>query len=146
MGLTFDLDFSHTDLNINRDHLIIKDYLPAKFEASRGGGSFIELSVAQGVEGQLYLDLWPTDLNINRDHLLLKDYLPTKFVSPGAKRVLELPVAQGVGDQLISIETVRATHSKQRFYFDVHKVCGKLGRGKFALDGWQTLIFTVNMD
>ena len=35
---------------------------------------------------------------------------------------------------LISIETVKVASSQHRFYFDVHKVCGKLGRGKFA--GW----------
>ena len=34
INLTFDLDLWRTDLNINRDHLLIKDYLPNKFEAS----------------------------------------------------------------------------------------------------------------
>ena len=34
VGLTFDLDLWPTDLNVNRDHLLIKDYLPTKFEAS----------------------------------------------------------------------------------------------------------------
>ena len=34
IGLTFDLDIWPTDLNINRDHLLIKDYLPTKFGAS----------------------------------------------------------------------------------------------------------------
>ena len=33
-GLTFDLDLWPTDQNVNRDHLLIKDYLPTKFEAS----------------------------------------------------------------------------------------------------------------
>ena len=32
--MTFDLDLWPTDLTIDRDHLLIKDYLPAKFEAS----------------------------------------------------------------------------------------------------------------
>ena len=32
--MTFDLALSPTDLNINRDHLLIKEYLPTKFEAS----------------------------------------------------------------------------------------------------------------
>ena len=32
--MTFDLDLLPTDLNINRDHLLIKDYLLTKFEAS----------------------------------------------------------------------------------------------------------------
>ena len=38
------------------------------------------------------------DLNINRGHLLIKDYLPTTFKLLG-QSVLELSVAQGVGDQ-----------------------------------------------
>ena len=32
--MTFDLDSWPTDLNINRGHLLMKDYLPTKFEAS----------------------------------------------------------------------------------------------------------------
>ena len=32
--MTFDLDLWPTDLKINRDHLLTKDYLPTKFEAS----------------------------------------------------------------------------------------------------------------
>ena len=32
--MTFHLDLWPTDLNVNRDHLLIKDYLPTKFEAS----------------------------------------------------------------------------------------------------------------
>ena len=32
--MTFDLDLSPTDLNINRDHLLIKDYVPTTFEVS----------------------------------------------------------------------------------------------------------------
>ena len=39
-------------------------------------------------------------------------------------------------NDVISIETVKLTSSQHRFYFDVHKVCGKLGRGKTALGGW----------
>ena len=33
--MTFDLDLWPTDLTINKDHLLIKDYIPTKFEASR---------------------------------------------------------------------------------------------------------------
>ena len=33
-GLIFDLDLSPTDLNINRGHLLIKDYLPTEIEVS----------------------------------------------------------------------------------------------------------------
>ena len=32
--MTLDLDLWPTDLKINRDHLLTKDYLPTKFEAS----------------------------------------------------------------------------------------------------------------
>ena len=31
--MTFNLDLLPTDLNINTGHLLIKDYLPTKFEA-----------------------------------------------------------------------------------------------------------------
>ena len=39
--MTFDLDLWPTDLNINRGHLLIKDYLPTKFEASRAKRSWV---------------------------------------------------------------------------------------------------------
>ena len=40
-NMTFDLDLWPTDLKINRDHLLIKDYLPTKFEASRAKPSWV---------------------------------------------------------------------------------------------------------
>ena len=75
IGLTFNLDLWPTNLNIDRGHLLIKDYLPTKFDASGAKRSWVRLA-------------WPLtlDLNINRDHLLIKDYLPTKFEASGAKR------------------------------------------------------------
>ena len=39
--MTFDLDLWRTDLNINRDHLLIKDYLPTKFEACGAKRSWV---------------------------------------------------------------------------------------------------------
>ena len=39
--MTFDLDLWPTDLNINRGHLLIKDYLPTKFEASWAKHSWV---------------------------------------------------------------------------------------------------------
>ena len=36
-----DLDLGPTDLNINRDHLLIKDYLPTKFEACGAKRSWV---------------------------------------------------------------------------------------------------------
>ena len=41
IGLTFDLDLSPTDLNIDRGHLLIKNYLPTKFEASWAKHSWV---------------------------------------------------------------------------------------------------------
>ena len=92
--MTFDLDLWPTDLKINRDHLLTKDYLPTKFEASWAKRSWVisctrwsklawplTLTLTYWPE----LDRWPTDLKINRDHLLTKDYLPTKFEVSGAK-------------------------------------------------------------
>ena len=39
--MTFDLDLWPTDLNINRGHLLIKEYLPTKFEASGAKRSWV---------------------------------------------------------------------------------------------------------
>ena len=43
------LDLKPTDMPTNRDHLLIRDYLPTKFEASMATLSVLELSVVQGV-------------------------------------------------------------------------------------------------
>ena len=63
------------------------------------------------------------------------------------------PGAFEVSAPLISIETHRAirklapnTVSISTFIKYVHKVRGKLGRGKTALGGWYTLIFSVKMN
>ena len=84
VGLTFNLDLWPTDLNVNRDHVLIKDYLPTKFEAS--GAKCSRVICCTRFETDMTFDLWPTDLTINRDHLLIKDYLPTEFEAFGAKR------------------------------------------------------------
>ena len=39
--MTFDLDLWPADLNINRGHLLIQDYLPTKFEASGAKRSWV---------------------------------------------------------------------------------------------------------
>ena len=106
--MTFDLDLDlwPTDLTIPRDHLLIKDYLPTKFEASGEKRSWVircklcgnwniilwNCSCFATIVHKVWksdmtfdLDLWPTDLTIPRDHLLIKDYLPTKFEASGAK-------------------------------------------------------------
>ena len=45
-------------------------------------------------------------------------------------------IAQKVCSYVNIIEMVKLASSQYRFYFDVHKVCGKLGRGKLELGGW----------
>ena len=92
-NMSFDLELWPTDLNINRDHLLTKDYLPAKFEASEAKRSRVISCTRCG------RPVWPLtltfDLNITRDHILIKDYLPTKFEVSGAKPswVINLSVA-----------------------------------------------------
>ena len=41
IGLTFDLDLWPTNLNIDRGHLLIQDYLPTTFEASGAKRSWV---------------------------------------------------------------------------------------------------------
>ena len=40
-NMTFDLDLWSTDLNIDRDHLLIMDYLPTEFEVFEARGSLV---------------------------------------------------------------------------------------------------------
>ena len=69
-----------------RDHLLINDFLPTKFEASGAKNYWIiSCTVCGRPRWTFDLDLRPTDLNIIRDHLLIKDYLPTKFEASVAK-------------------------------------------------------------
>ena len=84
--MTYDLDLWPTDLTINRDHLLIKDYLPTKFEASGAKRCWDPLHKVWETDMTFDLDLWPTNVTINRDYLLIKDYLPTKFEASGVKR------------------------------------------------------------
>ena len=84
--MIFDLDLWPTDLTINRDHLLIKDYLPTEFEASGAKRYWVIRCTSYQLHKVFDLDLWPTDLTINRDNLLTKDYLPTKFEASRAKR------------------------------------------------------------
>ena len=80
--MTFDLGPS--DLTIKRDHVLIRDYLPTKFEASGAKRCWV---IRCTRFGRLTWPLTLTfDLTINRDYLLTKDYLPTKFEASGAKR------------------------------------------------------------
>ena len=82
--MTFDLDLWPTDKTIHGDHLLIKDYLPTKFEASGAKRCWvIRCTRFERLTWPLTLTF---DLTINRNHLLIKDYLPTKFEACGSKR------------------------------------------------------------
>ena len=85
VGLTFDLDLWPTDLNVNRDHPLIKDYLPTKFEASGAKRSrVIHCTRFERLTWPLTFDLL-TWLSIGIIYSS-RDYLPTKFEASGAKR------------------------------------------------------------
>ena len=92
--MTLDLDLWLTDLNINRDHLLTKDYLPTKFEASGAKRSWV-ISCTRWSKLA-----WP--LTLTFDLLTWKSigiiYLPRTIYLPSLKllgqSVLELSVAQ----------------------------------------------------
>ena len=56
-NMTFDLDLWPTDMKINRDHLVIKDYLPTKFEALRAKPSWV-ISCTMLRETDIPTDRW----------------------------------------------------------------------------------------
>ena len=81
--------------------LLIKDYLVSTYQDSSFWGKTFwnhPLHKVRMTDRTFDLDLWPTNLTIYNDHLLIKDYLPIKFEASG-QSVLELSVAQGMGDQ-----------------------------------------------
>ena len=86
------------DLNINRDHLLIKDYLPTKYEDS--GAKRSRVISAQGVGDQHDLDLLTWILiGIIYSWRTIYMYLPSLKLL--GQSVLDLSVAQGVGDRHI---------------------------------------------
>ena len=98
IGLTFDLDLEPTDLNIDRGHLLIKDYLPTKFEACRAKRSWVISYTRWSTLA------WPLTLAFD---LLTWIYIEIIYLSrtiylPSLKllgqSVLELSVAQGEVD------------------------------------------------
>ena len=92
--MTYDLVLWPTDLNFNRDHLRMKNYLPTKFEASGVKCSWVN-SCTRFRETDIPTNrrtcatqnalLFQGGRKINRDHLLIKDYLTTKFEASKAK-------------------------------------------------------------
>ena len=93
--MTFDLDLWPTDMNIKKDHLLIKDYLPTKFEFSGAKSSWVISRTRHG-RPTWPLTYWP-ELSREIIYSSRTIYLPSlKFLGP---RVLELSVTKGVGDQ-----------------------------------------------
>ena len=99
VGEWHDLWLWPTDLNINRDHLLIKDYLPTKFEAFEAKHSWVISCTRYG------RSTWP--LTLSFDLLTWKSigifYLYWTIYPPSLKLVgqsiVELSVAQGIEDQ-----------------------------------------------
>ena len=75
-------DLLPSDLTINRGYLLIKNYLPTKYEASWAKCSGLICCTRCWETNMTFL---PSDLTINRDYLLIKGYLPIKFEASGAK-------------------------------------------------------------
>ena len=100
IGLTIDLDLWSTALNINRDHLLIKDYPPTKFEASWSIRSWVICCTRCG---RL---TWPLTLMFDLLTWISIGiiYSPRTIYLLSLKllgqSVVELSVAQGVGDRL----------------------------------------------
>ena len=96
VGLTFDLDLWPTDLNVNRDHLLIKDYLHTKFEASWAKCSrVIRCTRFERLTWPLTLDL-VTWLSIGSMYSSRTIYLPSLKLL--GQSVVELSVAQSLED------------------------------------------------
>ena len=96
--MTFDLDLWPTDLNIKRDHLLIRDYLPTKFEACGAKRSWvISCTRCWRLTWSLTLtfDLL-TWISIGIIYSSRTNYLPSSKVV--WQSVLELSVAQGEVD------------------------------------------------
>ena len=99
VGLIIDLDLWPTDLNINRDHLFIKYYLPTKFEACRTKHCLV---ISWTRRGRL---IWPltltfyllTWISIGIIYSLRTLYLPSLKVL--GQSIVESPAVQVMGDQ-----------------------------------------------
>ena len=97
-GMTVDLDLWPTDLNINRGHLLIKDYLPTMFEACGAKRSWVISctrwsKLSWPLTLTFYLLTW---ISIGVIYSSRTIYLPSlKLVG---QSVLELSVAQGEVD------------------------------------------------
>ena len=94
--MTFDLDLWPIDLTINRDHLLIKDYLPTKFEACGAKRYWVIRCTRFGrLTWPLTFDLL-TWLSIGIIYSSRTIYLPSLKLL--GQSVVKLSVAQGLRD------------------------------------------------
>ena len=131
IGFTFDLDLLPTDLNINRNDLLIKDYLPTEFEASGAKRSWVISCARCGSPRRPFdLDHWPSDLNIYRDRLLMKDYLPTKFESFWGKAILNYQLHKvwetKMTFDLLTWISIGVIYSSRTIYLQSLKLLGQI--------------------
>ena len=99
IGLVFHLDLSSTDLNINRGHLLIKDYMPTEIEASGAKRSWV-ISYTRPVRPTWHLTLTFDLLTLISKGIIYSAwtiYLPSLKLL--GQSILELSVEKGVGDQ-----------------------------------------------
>ena len=110
--MTFDLDLWPTDLKINRDHLLTKDYLPTKFEASGANTKF------EGYGAKRYWVIsctrwsklaWP--LTLTFDLLTWKSigiiYSPRTIYRPSLKLLGQIPSLKVMGQSVIELSVAQ---------------------------------------
>ena len=130
--MTFDLDLWPTDLNINRDHLLTKDYLPTKFEASG-----VKLSGVISCTRWSKL-AWPLTLTFDLLTWISIGiiYSPRTIYLPSLKllgqSVLELSVAQGEVNwhltltfDLLTWKSIGIIYSPRTIYLPSLKLLGQ---------------------
>ena len=94
IGLTFDLDLSPADLNIDRGHLLIKAFLPTKFEVSGAKRSWLISWTRCGIP------TWPLTLTFN---LLTWKSIGIIYSS----RTIYLPSLKHLGQSVLEISCTR---------------------------------------
>ena len=121
--MTFDLDLWPTDLNINRGHLLIKDYLPTKFE---GYGAKRSLVISCTRWSKLTFDLliW---ISIGVMLSSRTIYLPSLKLL--GQNILELSVAEGEVDwhdlDLLTWISIGVIFSSRTIYLPSLKLLGQ---------------------
>ena len=94
-NMTFDLDLWPTDLKINRDHLLIKDYLPTKFEASGAKPSWV-ISCTRLRATDIPTDI-PTYIPTDRCKAICPSFFKGGHKKIGMFEYLKCDIKQGIG-------------------------------------------------